>query len=139
MTNYKKRMQTAILYIFGILTATITIYPIIYTAVFGLKSPEEARVFSGICFALRSCIGESYLYILKESEFPRYFVNSVIITGTVVIVVLVVTSMAAFALAKMRVRGRHHLKMYFLLGLMIPMQVCLLPLYQTFAKLHIYG
>ena len=136
MTNYKKRMLTAILYIFGILTATITIYPIIYTAVFGLKSPEEARVSPAYAFPEKLYWG-NYLYILKESEFPRYFVNSVIITGTVVIVVLVVTSMAAFALAKMRVRGRHHLKMYFLLGLMIPMQVCLLPLYQTFAKLHI--
>lgn len=136
MTKCKKRLQTIVTYVVGILVAMITVYPIIYTVLFGLKSPEEAISSQAYEFPSKLYWG-NYAYILKESQFPRYFLNSVVITGSVTVVVLIVTSMAAFALAKMRIRGKHHLQMYFLLGLMIPMQVCLLPLYQTFAKLGI--
>ena len=135
MKKQRKAVKRILIYALGLLVAVFTIYPIFYTAVFGLKSLEEAQATPAYAFPQKIYWG-NYLYILRESDFPRYFLNSVIITGAVVIIVLVITSMAAFALAKMKTRWKHQLQMYFLLGLMIPIQVCLLPLYQTFAKLN---
>lgn len=131
-----KNIKKCVLYILGASVAVLTVYPIIYTMVYGLKSMEEAISTPAYAFPKQLYWG-NYKYILLESQFVRYFFNSIVITGTVVILVLIVSSMAAFVLAKMRVKGRHTLQMYFLLGLMIPMQVCLLPLYQVFAKLGI--
>lgn len=132
----RRHLGTALIYLSGCCIALVTAYPVFYAAAFGLKGMGEARTSPSYALP-REIDWGNYLYIIKESSFPRYFVNSMIITGTVVILVLILASMAAFALAKMQLRGKHRIQMYFLMGLMIPIQVCLLPLYQAFAGLHL--
>lgn len=129
-------LKSGVLYGFGILTAVPLIFPVIYTALSGFKSLEESRRNPAYALPEHFYLG-NYLYVLKESDMPRYFLNSFLITGTVVVLVLILASMASFALAKMKIKHSRQILMYFLLGLMIPIQVCLLPLYQTFSRLHL--
>ena len=77
---------TVLVYLVGCCAALVTAYPVFYAAAFGLKGAEEARTSPSYALP-REIDWGNYLYIIKESAFPRYFVNSMVITGTVVILV----------------------------------------------------
>ena len=66
---------------------------------------------------------------------PTYFKNSIIVLIGVLIPLLLIALMAGFALSKIKFRGKKFLLNYFLLGLMLPMQVALIPLFTIFNKL----
>ncbi|MDL4818477.1 carbohydrate ABC transporter permease [Actinomadura opuntiae] len=81
---------------------------------------------------------ENYRLVLR-SQFPRYFLNSVIVAlGTVVPAVLV-SFMAGYAI----VRGGRGLFLrsvntLFLAGLAIPLQATVIPIYLLIIRLHLY-
>ncbi|MFQ7551447.1 MAG: hypothetical protein ACLRMZ_15410 [Blautia marasmi] len=62
-----------------------------------------------------------------------YFKNSIIITVGVLVPLLLISFMAGFALSKIQFKGKKILS-YFLLGLMLPFQVALIPLFTIFSK-----
>jgi multiple sugar transport system permease protein len=59
--------------------------------------------------------------------FGRFYVNSLIVAASVTILDSFVSSLAAFAFARLRFKGRNILFFMYLIGLMIPAQVLLLP------------
>ena len=78
--------------------------------------------------------GERFLlpfeYIIENlttSPMLNYFKNSIIITVGVLIPLLLISFMAGFALSKIQFRGNKKILSYFLLGLMLPFQVALIP------------
>jgi raffinose/stachyose/melibiose transport system permease protein len=83
-------------------------------AIFGAPlAPPSATTFSTI----------GYDTITKRGEFPTWLSNSVIVTGVVLFLVLVLGSMAAFALARYRFPGSRMLGLYLALGIMIPIRL----------------
>jgi raffinose/stachyose/melibiose transport system permease protein len=64
-----------------------------------------------------------YDTITKRGEFPTWLSNSVIVTGVVLVLVLVLGSMAAFALARYRFPGSRMLGLYLAIGIMIPIRL----------------
>ena len=68
--------------------------------------------------------------------FDRYFLNSVIVTGSIVLLNVVFGTMAAYAFAKLRFPGRDLIFGVMLLTLMVPFQVNLVPLYSIMVRLR---
>ncbi len=66
---------------------------------------------------------------MTESNFPRYFLNSVIVAVISVASVLITSTLAGYAFAKFRFPGRNVLFVVVLATLMIPFQVRVIPLY----------
>lgn len=77
----------------------------------------------------RSFTLDSYEQVLVHDKFWLYFINSAIIAVGGVLLLLLVASMAGYGLSKFRFRGRNGLRSYFLLGLMFPIQLGILPLF----------
>ena len=67
---------------------------------------------------------------------PASFVNTVIFAGGVTILSLWLDSMTAFALARLRFRGRQLCFWIILATLMVPFQITLIPLFITVFRLH---
>lgn len=81
---------------------------------------------------------ENYRLVV-ESDFPRYFLNSVVVTVGAVVPAVVFSFMAAYAI----VRGRHlrvlrAVNGLFLMGLAIPLQATVIPVYLIIIKLRLY-
>ncbi len=123
-------------WILGSLLLLLFVYPVFYVISSSLKTAEDFQ--GSASYALPKAVSfENYVSVFTKSQILTYFKNSTIIVVFTVLALLVLASMAAFALSRIRFRGRKALLFYFLLGLMLPFQVALIPLFFTFTKLHL--
>lgn len=67
--------------------------------------------------------------------FGRFFLNSALVAGAVTVIVLTVSSLAAYAFARLRFVGRDTLFLTYLSTLMIPQAVLVIPLFLLISKL----
>jgi len=69
----------------------------------------------------------NYVTAWTSLPFDRFYVNSLIVAASVTILDTFLSSMAAFGFARLRFKGRNVLFFLYLVGLMIPAQVLLVP------------
>lgn len=79
---------------------------------------------------------DNYRDVFTLLPFPRYLLNSVIVTSAIVGLNVVFDTGAAYAFAKLRFPGRDVLFFLLLITLMVPFQVNLIPLYRIMVALH---
>jgi len=75
----------------------------------------------------------------SEGHFATGIVNSLLMCGSTVVIVLVTASMAAYPLARSPSKLWGAVALYFLCSITVPIQLFLFPLYFVFAKLHLLG
>ena len=80
---------------------------------------------------------DNFRIVLLEDNFLRNLFNSVLLVGTSLFLLLAVSCMLSYGIAMFRFKGRNLLQTYFLLGLMFPIQLGLLPLFVIMTKLHL--
>jgi multiple sugar transport system permease protein len=80
---------------------------------------------------------QNYLAVInsKQIKFLLFFWNSIKITGIVTIATLLTCSMAAFAFARLKFRGRNALFFMFLATLMVPGTVVLIPTFIMISRM----
>ncbi len=83
----------------------------------------------------RSWTLDNYTQVFKELPFLRLYRNTFLYAGTVTVSSLVLDSMAAYALARLRFRGSSAVFVIIIILLMLPFQVTLVPLYQLMHSL----
>ncbi|MFD0313085.1 carbohydrate ABC transporter permease [Streptomyces flavalbus] len=77
--------------------------------------------------------------LVIESDFVRYFVNSVVVTVGAVVPAVVFSFMAAYAIVRgWRMQILRRMNGLFLMGLAIPLQATVIPLDLIIIKLHLY-
>ena len=69
----------------------------------------------------------------------RALVNSFLVAGTVTVSVVVFSTIAGFAFAKLTFRGRNALLLIIVATMMVPTQIGIVPLYLLMAKFHLVG
>ncbi len=79
---------------------------------------------------------ENYPNALSRSAFPRFFLNSAIVSASVMLGNLIFCTLAGYGLAKYRFRGDRLLLLVVLSTLMLPLEVTLVP---TFLVIHTLG
>lgn len=79
---------------------------------------------------------ENWDYLLSKSRLPRWFLNSTIVSAVHTILQLIVSSLAAFAFARITFIGSRFLYVLVLAGLMVPFQVTFIPVYILFSDLN---
>jgi multiple sugar transport system permease protein len=78
---------------------------------------------------------QHYRDVFTRLHMGRYLLNSAIIAATVTVLSLFVNSMAGYAFAKLRFRGRDRLFRLLSAGLVVPVQVAMLPLFLLMKEL----
>ncbi len=78
---------------------------------------------------------QNYVAAWHQAPFARYYFNTIFITIFVVIGVLITSSLAAYAFARMKFWGRDNLFVVFLSMMMVPQPVYIVPSYIVLVKL----
>jgi raffinose/stachyose/melibiose transport system permease protein len=81
----------------------------------------------------------NYRKAWKEANIQRTMLNSVIATTIGVFVSTTLASLAAYGLARFRFAGRLGLRLVFIGGLVVPVQLIILPLFIFFRQIHLLG
>jgi raffinose/stachyose/melibiose transport system permease protein len=77
--------------------------------------------------------------LVIDSDFIRYFLNSVVVTAGAVVPAVIVSFMAAYAIVRgWSRRFLRALNGLFLMGLAIPLQATIIPIYLIIIRLHLY-
>ncbi len=121
------------LFIYGAALATLA--PFIWMVLTSLKDLNEIFVYPPRWLP-KTFHFENYARAFQAAPFGRYYLNSLVVAVAVTIGQLITCSMAAFAFARLRFRGRDALFLLFLGTMMIPGQVTMIP---TFMVLHWIG
>ncbi|HQY91725.1 MAG: carbohydrate ABC transporter permease [Caldilineaceae bacterium] len=78
-------------------------------------------------FSLSILTLDNYFETFQAVPFGRYYFNSIFVTVTVTVGRVLISSLAAFAFARLRFRGREAIFLFYLATLMIPFPVTLIP------------
>jgi multiple sugar transport system permease protein len=99
--------------------------------------PNEA--FMARRFPLSQITLNNFAEAFRVLPFGRYFLNSAIVTVSVTVLQILISSLAAFAFARLRFRGRETIFLFYLATLMIPVQVTLIPNFLIIRSLGWYN
>jgi multiple sugar transport system permease protein len=99
--------------------------------------PNEA--FMARRFPLSQITLNNFAEAFRVLPFGRYFLNSTVVTVSVTVLQILISSLAAFAFARLRFRGRETIFLLYLATLMIPVQVTLIPNFLIIRSLGWYN
>ena len=120
------KLRRGFLHLVLMLVGLIMLLPFLWMLSTSLKNPKEIFTYppTWIPSEIR---WENYLDALTVVPFGRYYVNSIVVALSVTFIVLITSSLAAFAFARLKFRGREILFFTYLATLMIPFPVLLIP------------
>lgn len=118
-----------------IVLAVIWFIPIYYLIVTTLKTPQEATMGPLSLPAVPQI--KNYIEAWTNMQFPRAFGNTLFITATAVLMIVIFGSMAAYALAKTKSGLGNSLFLLFLAGLIVPFQMNIVSLYKIVKNLNL--
>lgn len=110
--------------------------PPIYALVTSLKTSQEIAALEGNPWLVRDPTLANYAALLGSSTFLRFFWNSAKVAVIVVAVTMVIATLAAFSLARMRFFGSTVLATGVFLTYLIPETLLFIPLFQIFTWLR---
>ena len=117
-----------------IVVAVIQIFPLIWLVDFSLASSNEMFT-SGLLVIPKKIQWGNYAKAFVDGHFLAYLKNSFLINALAVILVIVVSIMAAYACKRMKWKLSNLVKTILLLGMMIPIHATLLPNYKIYNML----
>ncbi|GAA3709625.1 carbohydrate ABC transporter permease [Zhihengliuella alba] len=114
----------------------VTIVPIYYIVVTSLRPREEYYSANPLSLPANPTLG-AYQRVL-ENEFLLYFANSAIVAVATVAVVLAISLLASYVIVRNRGRFARFSHRLFLLGIAIPIQATIIPVYYLIVQLGLY-
>jgi raffinose/stachyose/melibiose transport system permease protein len=121
----------------GWLWLLIVIVPIYWIVITSFKT--QSNYFVTNPFAPPTAPTLDNYKVVIEADFARYFINSVIITLGAVVPAVLVSFMAAYAVVRASDRWLlRSVNSLFLMGLAIPLQAAIIPIYLIIIRLHLY-
>ncbi|WP_320986951.1 carbohydrate ABC transporter permease [Hungatella effluvii] len=79
----------------------------------------------------------NYSKLLFQDHFLRYFANSVIVLVISLVLLVLISSFTAYGISRYRFKGKKFMRIYFLIGLMFPVQLGIVPVFQLMKQLHL--
>jgi glucose/mannose transport system permease protein len=130
------RARRSVLYIVIALFLLLYLVPLYMTVVTALKNPAEISLAEAWTFP-----SQPYWQSFADAfaELGRYFVNSIILTVSATVLSAIIGSLNGYAFAKWSFKGSELIFTLFLLGMYIPYQIILIPLFQTLRAVGLYG
>lgn len=120
----------------GWLWLAIIIIPVYYVVVTSLRTQQG--FFAGNPLAIPSHPTLDNYRLVLQNDFAQYFLNSVVVTVAAVALTVATSLTAAFVIVRGTSRALQWTFSVFLLGLAIPMQATIVPIYYMITRAHLY-
>lgn len=134
----KRKLQyikKPVLWIILIAVAVVQLFPLIWLVDFSLGSSTEMFT-KGLLIIPEKIRWDNYVKAFVDGNFLHYLKNSILINTLAVVLVIIISIMAAYACQRMHWKLNNLVKTILLLGMMIPIHATLLPNYKIYNSIH---
>ena len=132
----KSILIKAFLYAILILVAIVWMYPFIWMITASFKTQDEFWG-SGLNIFPEHPTFENFIRSWNNANFGQYFLNTVLVTVVSVVVVLLCTSAAGYALGRYVFPGKKALLGIFTASIAIPLTFTIIPVYELLSSLNL--
>ena len=133
----RKLFKNTGIHAFLIFMSILSLFPFIWLISTALKGTDENIFQYPPVFIPEHITFENFIGVWKQIPFLLYFLNSFIVAAFTVILNLILSSLAAYPLARMEFKGKKLIFSAVLATIMIPFQAIMLPIYLIVLKLHL--
>lgn len=135
-TSHRRRSRVPwiVLYVVLGVMAIPFLFPTWWMITSSFKTVQDIFAFPPSLLPLSPSLA-AYVKAFTFQPFARQYFNSAYIAITVTVVTMLISSMAGYAFARIRFRGQNILFLVVLVGLLIPSEVTIVPLFQMFNTL----
>ena len=135
--RYRLRSEAAWIHLALAALGFLVAFPFVWMVLTSLKTEAEALAFPPVLFPAEPRWG-NYVAAWQAAPFPRYFLNTVLVSGAVSASVTVTALLAGYAFGTLEFPGRKLLFGLYLSTMMIPFEVVLIPNYLLVNRLGWY-
>lgn len=126
----KKKFASAVTYVLLLFACIYTLFPILWALSTSLKPESEVRTAEPSFFTASPTL-KHFEFVLFNSQFPRYFFNSVVVSVSTILLSLLVAVFAAYALSRLsKTPGIKTMGTGMLIAQMVPVVLLIIPLYK---------
>jgi raffinose/stachyose/melibiose transport system permease protein len=135
MSSSDSKASNAVRYLLLSCFAVVILYPFVLM-IFGSLKSQTAFLANPVSLPTTFDLS-NYQFAWNEAHIPKFAFNSLIVATGTVFLTLVSGSMAAFALSRIRFRGRIWIYSAFVALLTVPVQIYIIPLYVLVVRAHL--
>ena len=144
----RRRIASVVIQILLVIWALVNLFPVYWMITFSLKSNDEILGYSykdevteervmvppNHVGLPKSWQWSNYADAMKTGNMGRYFVNSLVVAVSTIMITIVASFMATYALTRLAWRGRKMMNKFFMLGLTIPIHAAIVPVYVMLSR-----
>ncbi|MGA2973719.1 MAG: carbohydrate ABC transporter permease [Spirochaetia bacterium] len=134
----RKAANAVVVHVLLVAFVVIALIPLVWVALTSIKPDPEVVAFPPRLLPLHPTV-KPYIDLWQKAPFLTYTRNSTVVALGSAFLALLVSSLAAYGMARFRFKGVKVLLSVFLLSQMFPGASILIPVTQTVVRLHIYN
>lgn len=133
--KFFSRLLWLLAVLFLLLLVVVAVFPFVYMAIVSLMENVMSMKLSANTLKKAVWSLNNYKKVLVTSNFARYLLNSVIVSGMSCLLSCLFSTMTAYAFSKKQFAGRDRLRGIFLATMMVPGECMIIPMYLIARKL----
>ncbi len=118
-----------------LVAVVIALFPVVWVFLASLK-PRSAIQSSEVTLIDQPTL-DNYQRVLFDTNFPTWFLNSVIVAAFTMVVGMAMSATAGYALSRFNFPGKRSLMWVFLITQMFPVAILIVPIYTIMASLNL--
>ncbi|HTI00922.1 MAG TPA: carbohydrate ABC transporter permease [Acidisoma sp.] len=134
--RHRRLLGSAGLYVAVAAYVVFALFPIFWTFKISVTPTALLYTQGATLWPGRTTV-QNYVAVLLTTDFPRFFLNSVLVSGATALVVTVLASAAGYALSRFRFRGKQAVAFLLLLTQTFPLVMVIPPIYRIMGSLHL--
>jgi len=129
----KRSLKYKIGFIIFLAAAVINAYPLVFSIFCSFKGNLE--IFNSFTAIPKQLKFENYITAWRVGNIGKYFLNTMTLAGGTLIIAGLLGALASYILARFKFKGKSFVYLFFISGMMIPVQSVLIPLSYIFGKI----
>jgi multiple sugar transport system permease protein/raffinose/stachyose/melibiose transport system permease protein len=132
MDSLRRRINRTAIFLILAALVVVMLFPFVFMTLTSLRSYDQYLAGSG--FSL-----DSWTVLFNTIPVIQELINSSVVTGSAVLLILIVSTMGGFAFAKLGYPGSAVIFLLILAGMMVPIQSIIIPEYVNLSRVHWIG
>lgn len=130
----RSKASLALIYVCAALVAAVCLFPFLWMWLSSIKQLRELYTIPPVWLPTMPTL-DNYRTVLFESNVPRYFINSLVISFGATGLALFIAIFAAYGFARFKFRGKTFYQSFVLIGQLLPTAAIIVPLFVTLRTL----